>query len=96
MPIYEYQCSACGHKLESIQKISEDPLKLCPECHKNTLKKLVSAAGFQLKGGGWYATDYSSKNKKSKKDGAAAEGKGGTSTETKKDSSTSSSGTSEK
>lgn len=63
MPIYEYQCAACGHQLEVMQKMSEEPLKECPECHKPALSKLVSAAGFQLKGSGWYVTDYSAKGK---------------------------------
>lgn len=63
MPIYEYQCSVCGHQLEVMQKMSEAPLTECPECHKPALSKLVSAAGFQLKGTGWYATDYSAKGK---------------------------------
>lgn len=63
MPIYEYQCTACGHPLEVLQKMSEEPLKKCPECHKETLQKLVSAAGFQLKGTGWYATDFRNKPK---------------------------------
>ena len=64
MPIYEYECKACGHRLEVIQKISDEPLKDCPECHKPELKKLISAAGFRLKGGGWYETDFKSSNKK--------------------------------
>ena len=59
MPIYEYQCNACGHKMEAFQKISEAPLLTCPECKKDKLDKLISAAGFQLKGSGWYKTDYS-------------------------------------
>jgi putative FmdB family regulatory protein len=63
MPIYEYQCSACGHQLEVIQKMSDQPLTECPECHQPNLTKLVSAAGFQLKGTGWYVTDYSAKGK---------------------------------
>src|SRR5690242_4652823 len=63
MPIYEYQCGACGHRLEAIQKMTETPLTDCPICHKNTLQKLVSAAGFQLKGTGWYATDFRDKGK---------------------------------
>lgn len=67
MPIYEYQCSTCGHHLEVIQKMSDDPLKDCPDCHQPTLAKLVSASGFQLKGSGWYLTDYSSKGKKESK-----------------------------
>lgn len=61
MPIYEYQCTECGHQLEALQKISDEPLKDCPACQKSTLSKLVSAAGFQLKGSGWYATDYKAK-----------------------------------
>jgi putative FmdB family regulatory protein len=61
MPIYEYQCSACGHTLEALQKMSEDPLKTCPTCQKDTLSKLVSATSFQLKGTGWYATDFKTK-----------------------------------
>jgi putative FmdB family regulatory protein len=58
MPIYEYRCAACGHELEALQKFSEPPLTSCPTCHKDELVKLVSAAGFQLKGSGWYATDF--------------------------------------
>ena len=64
MPIYEYECKACGHRLEAIQKISDDPLTDCPECNKPELKKLISAAGFRLKGGGWYETDFKSGKKK--------------------------------
>jgi putative FmdB family regulatory protein len=63
MPIYEYQCSKCSHKMEVIQKMSDNPLTECPECHQATLTKLVSASGFQLKGTGWYVTDYSAKGK---------------------------------
>lgn len=75
MPIYEYQCSRCGHHLETIQKMSDDPLKDCPECHQPTLNKLVSAAGFQLKGSGWYVTDYSAKGKaRTDKETAAGSG----------------------
>jgi len=58
MPIYEYQCQACGHDMEVIQKMSDDALTDCPECGKPELKKLISAAGFQLKGSGWYETDF--------------------------------------
>lgn len=63
MPIYEYQCSRCGHQLEIMQKMSDPLLKECPACHEPALNKLVSAAGFQLKGSGWYVTDYSAKGK---------------------------------
>jgi putative FmdB family regulatory protein len=58
MPIYEYRCSACAHELESLQKLADAPLTTCPACGKDTLTKLVSAAGFQLKGSGWYQTDF--------------------------------------
>lgn len=61
MPIYEYECSLCGHRLEAFQKMSDAVLVDCPECHKPNLQKLISAAGFQLKGTGWYATDFRNK-----------------------------------
>ncbi len=64
MPIYEYECEACGHHLEALQKLNEAPLKKCPECGKPALHKLMSAAGFRLKGGGWYETDFKSSNKR--------------------------------
>lgn len=65
MPIYEYQCQSCGKRLEKLQKISDEPLAECPECGgKDTLKKLISAAGFRLKGAGWYETDFKSGKKK--------------------------------
>ncbi len=67
MPIYEYECGSCGHRLESIQKMSDPALKDCPACGKPTLKKLISAAGFQLKGSGWYATDFKDSGKKKEK-----------------------------
>jgi putative FmdB family regulatory protein len=58
MPIYEYKCSSCGHEKEVLQKMSDAPLIECPACGKPALTKLISAAGFQLKGSGWYATDF--------------------------------------
>ena len=58
MPIYEYRCSDCGFQDEFLQKISEPPMTVCPKCGKSTFTKLLSAAGFQLKGSGWYATDF--------------------------------------
>ena len=61
MPIYEYRCAACGHQQESLQKVSDPPLTDCPKCGKPSLSKMVTAAGFQLKGSGWYATDFKSK-----------------------------------
>jgi len=58
MPFYEYLCGACGHDLEVLQKISEEPLVFCPECGEKTLKKQISKAAFRLKGTGWYETDF--------------------------------------
>ncbi|MBK8068392.1 MAG: zinc ribbon domain-containing protein [Rhodanobacteraceae bacterium] len=58
MPFYEYQCQACGAQAEVLQKITDAPLKKCPECGKSRLVKLVSAPVFRLKGGGWYETDF--------------------------------------
>ena len=73
MPIYEYRCDNCGHELESIQKVSDDPLKTCPVCEQGTLRKKISASGFRLKGGGWYETDF----KNSRKRNVAGEEKSG-------------------
>lgn len=64
MPIYEYECGACGHVFETLQRISEAPLTECPACGEPALKKLVSASAFRLKGGGWYETDFKTGNKK--------------------------------
>ena len=61
MPIYEYQCEACNHQLEVLQKMSAEPLLRCPACDKDRLKKLISAAAFKLKGSGWYETDFKNK-----------------------------------
>jgi putative FmdB family regulatory protein len=58
MPIYEYRCSACGYVEDVMQKMSDAPLSACPKCGKDTFAKQLSAAGFQLKGSGWYATDF--------------------------------------
>ena len=77
MPIYEYRCSDCGHELEALQKLSEPRLVNCPACHADTLVKKVSAAGFQLKGSGWYVTDFRNGNKtaaKAKTDDKPANG----------------------
>ena len=61
MPIYEYRCSACGHQQEFLQKVSDTPFTTCTSCGKDTFAKMLTAAGFQLKGSGWYATDFKSK-----------------------------------
>lgn len=84
MPIYEYRCQSCGHELEKLQKLSDQPLVDCPECGKPALTKLISAAGFRLKGGGWYETDFKKDNKRN----IAGDGKG----EKKPDSKTESKG----
>src|SRR5215510_6253578 len=60
MPFYEYECEACGHHLEALQKISEAPLRKCPECGKSRLRRLISPPVFRLKGSGWYETDFKS------------------------------------
>ena len=58
MPIYAYRCSACGHAKDVLQKLSDAPLTTCPACAAESFSKQVTAAGFQLKGSGWYATDF--------------------------------------
>jgi putative FmdB family regulatory protein len=70
MPIYEYRCTSCGHEKEVLQKLSDPPLIECPACGKFSLGKLVSAAGFHLKGSGWYATDFKGGSKPKPKDGS--------------------------
>ena len=64
MPIYEYRCDNCEHEFETIRKFSDEPLKTCPLCHQDTLRKQVSVSAFRLKGGGWYETDFKSGDKK--------------------------------
>ncbi len=77
MPFYEYQCEACDNRVEVLQKISDDPLVYCPKCNEPSLKKLISAAAFRLKGTGWYETDFKNNGKKtdsSKGDAGSASG----------------------
>jgi len=96
VPIYEYRCSECGHQQEHLQKVSDPVLATCPECGKDTYVKQVTAAGFQLKGSGWYATDFKGGGKKpaakddagAKKEEAKAESKSDTKAETKSDAKT--------
>ncbi|HZM48776.1 MAG TPA: zinc ribbon domain-containing protein [Burkholderiales bacterium] len=66
MPIYEYRCAKCGYQKEYLQRLSDAPLTKCPECGKKTFNKMVTAAGFQLKGTGWYATDFKNSGGKGK------------------------------
>ena len=93
MPIYEYKCDQCGHQLEAFQKLSEPLLVQCPACRQDSLRKKVSAAGFRLKGGGWYETDFKSGSKKNvaateDKSGAASKDDAGGKAEAKPDKST--------
>ena len=91
MPIYEYQCANCGFQEEYLQKVSEPPLTVCPSCGKPKFAKLISAAGFQLKGSGWYATDFKggarpAKDKAEAKPEAKSDAKGETKAEAKSES----------
>ena len=89
MPIYEYRCSACGHQDDHLQKVSEAPLKKCPSCGKKKYQKQLTAAGFHLKGSGWYATDFKGgKKPDAAKPEAKAESKTESKTETKTESKT--------
>ncbi len=86
MPIYEYRCSSCGHQQEFLQKVSDTPLSVCPNCGKATFSKMLSAAGFQLKGSGWYVTDFRNNGSKplsKSSDTSKSETKSETKTETK-------------
>lgn len=73
MPIYEYQCNSCGAEKEHLQKISDAPIAACPVCGSSNYVKRISAAGFQLKGGGWYVTDF--RDNKSKQANTKTEAK---------------------
>jgi putative FmdB family regulatory protein len=90
MPIYEYRCTECGFQEEYLQKVSEPTLTVCPSCGKPKFSKLVSAAGFQLKGSGWYATDFKggakpAKDKAEPKAEAKGDAKGDTKVDVKAD-----------
>jgi len=82
VPIYEYRCDHCEHRLEMLQKISDVPATTCPECGEDSLRKLVSAAAFKLKGTGWYETDF--KDKKPSKDTKTVNSKKTSGSDTKK------------
>jgi len=94
MPFYEYQCAYCGHHEEALQKVTDKPLKKCPNCGKNGLKKLMSAPVFRLKGSGWYETDFKSDKDKQRnlagadKDEAKSEAKADPKTDAKSDAKT--------
>ena len=78
MPIYAYKCAECGHEMDVIRKVSDPPLTDCPSCGKPALVKQVTAAGFQLKGAGWYVTDFRDQGSGKKKDAAKADEKAAT------------------
>jgi putative FmdB family regulatory protein len=75
MPVYEYECGACGHQFEEWQKITDQPIRTCPKCKEKKVQKLISQTAFHLKGGGWYSDLYSSK--KGKSEGGGGDGGGG-------------------
>ncbi len=77
MPLYEYECAACGERLERLQKMGEAPLVECPACGESALRRLVSRPAFQFKGSGWYVTDYARKGGEKGKEREAAEAKAG-------------------
>ena len=93
MPIYEYRCEACGHELDALQKVSDDPLTDCPSCSAVALRRLISAPVFRLKGSGWYETDFKSEKEKKRNlagdtadaagDGKASDARDDKKTETK-------------
>jgi putative FmdB family regulatory protein len=82
MPIYEYRCQSCGHELEKLQRLSDPVLTDCPDCGKAKLKRLISAAGFRLKGAGWYETDFKQGNQRNLADSASEKSDGGKAKET--------------
>lgn len=81
MPIYEYHCRSCGAETEKLQRLGAADLTECPACHKPSLERTVSAAGFRLKGGGWYETDFKSASKKNVAGDSEAKPAGGGKTE---------------
>lgn len=85
MPIYEYECNACGERHEFIQKFSDGAKRKCPSCGKSRLRKLISAAAFHLKGDGWYVTDFRDKGAKKDAGDGKTSGAGETTTESKPD-----------
>jgi putative FmdB family regulatory protein len=74
MPIYAYKCESCGHTKDVLQKMSDDPLSVCPACGQPSFRKQLTAAGFQLKGSGWYVTDFRGGNTTTAAPAVAADG----------------------
>ena len=77
MPIYAYGCSDCGHQFEEIQKVSDGPITVCPECEKEAVKRLISAPSFHLKGGGWYKDHYGLKSEGGSSSDSGSDSSGG-------------------
>ncbi len=75
MPIYEYECTACQHQFDEVQKMNDPAIKICPLCNQDKAIRLISAAGFQLKGTGWYVTDFKDKGKPKTEPSANSESK---------------------
>jgi putative FmdB family regulatory protein len=88
MPIYAYRCASCGHTKDVLQKIADAPLTVCPACGASTFAKQLTAAGFQLKGSGWYATDFKGGNGAKKPDSGSDAGKTDSKSDTKTDTKT--------
>lgn len=94
MPLYEYECTRCGHRFELLQKVSDEPRKRCPEC-RGKVERLISAPAIRFKGTGWYVTDYSEKGKKKAEKEKAESGKDSGKAESGKDSGKKAEGSSE-
>jgi putative FmdB family regulatory protein len=88
MPLYEYECDACGNRFELIRKFSDPPLTTCPKCGEERVRKLVSSPAFQFKGSGWYVTDYARKSDESSGGGSGSKPAGESKTETSAESKT--------
>jgi putative FmdB family regulatory protein len=88
MPVYEYECGACGHQFEEWQKITDKPVRTCPKCKEKKVQRLISQTAFHLKGGGWYSDLYSSKKSGGEKSGGGEGGGGETKETASKDSAT--------
>ena len=96
MPLYEYQCPDCGHRFEEIQKVSDDPIRVCPECGEQRVSKLIGLSRFALKGSGWYSDHYGLKSGGGGSTGSSGSAESGSgASKSKTDSTTSSSSSSE-
>jgi len=96
MPLYEYECEACGKRFEKIQKFSDPPLEICEKCGKGPIRKLLSSPAIQFKGSGWYITDYAKKSSSGAKAGGTESSSDGKSSETKSETTPTSTSSSDK